>query len=274
VNALLSKLGCILAFTLYLIPPTWAASASDVLPVALMTSGKPTDAPVANSAFAPGPHVTRAPDFVGTITVAQTPMQSKPAIAHPMQDGRDARLFPAVTVEFFTMDGLLVPVQRGAMVRESASVKVPSFWQVIPQVGRVWKEAPDGKWSRAAFPLTLVNDIDNHSVEGLASFLYDGRKVTNLRFQFIQQNAPYLLHQHFVTWGSAATESAANAPTGLAAKRAAAEAELAQRLPTKPWSDLANSLPPGTLAGFGVGPRRRVVLPARPDAIRGLPLSA
>src|SRR4029077_15157915 len=153
VNALLSKLGCILAFTLYLIPPTRAASASDVLPVALMTSGKPTDAPVANSAFAPGPQVTRAPDFVGTITLAQTPMQSDPAIAHPMQDARDARLFPAVTLEFFTMDGLLVPVQQGAMVRESASVKLPSFWQVIPQVGRVWKEAPDGKWSRAAFPL-------------------------------------------------------------------------------------------------------------------------
>jgi hypothetical protein len=251
VNALLPKLGCILAFTLNLVPPASAASASDVLPLALMRSGKPTDAPVANLAFTPGPQVTRAPDFVATITVAQTPMQTKPATAHPMQDGRDARLFPAVTLEFFTMDGLLVPVQRGEMVRESAPVKVPSFWQVIPQFGRVWKERADGKWSRAAFPLTLVNDIDNHSVEGLASFLYDGSKVTELRFQFIQQNAPYLLHQHFVTWGSAATESTVYAPPDLAAKRAEAKAELAQRLPTKPWSDLANSLPPGTLAGFG-----------------------
>ena len=161
-NALPAKLGGILAFTLNLIPPTWAASASDVLPAALMSSGKPTDAPVANSAFAPGPHVTRAPEFVAVITVAQTPMQTKPAVAHPIQDGRDARLFPAVTLEFFTMDGLLVPVRRGEMVSESASVKVPSFWQVIPQIGRVWKEDSDGKWSRAAFPLTLVNDIDNH----------------------------------------------------------------------------------------------------------------
>ena len=145
VNTLLSKLGSILVFTLNLIPVTWAASASDVLPIALMSSGKPTDAPVANSAFAPGPHVTTASDFVSAITVAQTPMQTKPAITRPMQDGRDARLFPAVTLEFFTMDGLLVPVQRGEMVRESASVKVPSFWQVIPQVGRVWKEVSDGK---------------------------------------------------------------------------------------------------------------------------------
>src|SRR5262249_14160708 len=116
---------------------------------------------------------------------------------------------------------------------------------------RVWKEVSDGKWSRAAFPLTLVNDIDNHSVEGLASFLYEGKKVTSLRFQFIQQNAPYLLHQHFITWGSAATSLVPSAPTDLAANRAAAKAELADRLPAKPWSDLVNSLPPGALDGFG-----------------------
>src|SRR5262249_51272031 len=147
VKPLLSKLGSIFAFTLNLFSPTWAASASDVLPVGLMISGKPTDAPVANLAFAAGADVIAAQDFVGAITVAQTPMQTKPAIERPVQDGRDARLFPGVTLEFFTMDGLLVPVQRGEMVRESAPVKVPSFWQVIPQVGRVWKEGSDGKWS-------------------------------------------------------------------------------------------------------------------------------
>jgi len=222
-----------------------------MLPVAVMNSAEPTDAPVANLAFAPGPQTTEAPEFVGAITVAQTPMRAAPAIERPMQNGRDARLFPGVTLEFFTMDGLLIPVQRGEMVHESATVEVASFWQVIPEVGRVWKEASDGKWSRAAFPLTLVNDIDNHSLEGLASFLYDGRKVTHLRFQFIQENAPYLLHQHFVTWGSAATKSAGYAPSDLAAKRAEARAERAERLPAKPWSDLVNSLPPGTLDDFG-----------------------
>ena len=250
-NPLPSKLGGILAFTLSLIPPTWATSTSDIVSVALMNSAEPTDAPVANAAFAPGRQTTEAPEFTGAITIAQTPMRAAPAIERPMQDGRDARLFPAVTLEFFTMDGLLVPVQRGEMVHESASVEVPSFWQVIPEVGRVWKEGSDGNWSRAAFPLSLVNDIDNHSLEGLASFLYDGRKVTHLRFQFIQENAPYLLHQHFVTWGSAATKSVGYAPSDLADKRAEARRERAERLPAKPWSDLVKSLPPGTLDGFG-----------------------
>jgi hypothetical protein len=251
VKTLLSKLGSILALTLCVSPTVWAASASDMLSVALMNSAEPTDAPVANVAFAPGPQAGEAPEFVGSITVAQTPMRTAPAIERAMQNGRDARLFPGVTLEFLTMDGLLVPVQRGEMVHESASVAVPSFWQVIPEVGRVWKEDADGRWSRAAFPLTLVNDIDNHSLEGLASFLYDGSEVTHLRFQFIQENAPYLLHQHFVTWGSAAAKLAAYAASDLAAKRAEARAERAQRLPSKPWSDLVNSLPPGTLDGFG-----------------------
>lgn len=250
-NTLTSKVGNILAFTLTLIPTAWAASASDVLSVAAMNSAEPTRTPVSNRAFAPGSQASEAPEFVGAVSVAQTPMTSRPAIEHPMQNGRDAHLFPGVTLEFFTMDGLLVPVQRGQMVHESAPVAVPSFWQVIPETGRVWRERSDGRWSRAAFPLTLVNDIDNHSVEGLASFLYDGSKVTHLRFQFIQENAPYLLHQHFVTWGSAATRSAAYAPGDLAAKRATARAERAARLPARPWSALVSSLPPGTLDGFG-----------------------
>jgi len=250
-HTLLSKLGIILAITLSLIAPSPFASAADRLSVALMDSAEPTGAPVANSSFAPGPQATEAPEFVGTLVVAQTPMRTAPTIAHPMQNGRDARLFPGVTLEFFTMDGLLVPVQRGEMVQESASGGEQSFWQVIPEVGRVWKEVADGRWSRAAFPVTLVNDTDNHSLEGLASFLYDGRKVTHLRFQFIQENAPYLLHQHFVSWGVAATKSVSYAPGDLAAQRATARAERAGRLPAKPWSALASALPPGTLDGFG-----------------------
>jgi hypothetical protein len=118
-----------------------AQSASDVLPADLMKSGKPLAEPVTNSAFIPEQTAAAAPDFCGVLKIAQTTMQTKPALKHPMQDGRDARLFPGVTLEFFTMDGMLVPVQRGEMVRETAPGKVASYWRVIPQFGRVWKES-------------------------------------------------------------------------------------------------------------------------------------
>jgi hypothetical protein len=245
-----AKLGGAIVFTVCLGSPTSAAPVSTVLPVELMTSDRPTAAPVANRAFVPGEDATAAPEFAGSIMITQTAMQTEPAVKHPMQDGRDARLFPGVTLEFFSMDGKLIPLRRGEMVWESGHVASASFWQVIPGIGRIWKERADGPWSRAAFPLTLVNDIDNHSMEGLASFLYDGGKITRLRFQFIQENAPYLLHQHFVTWGCAATAIAPYRPADPAAQRAEARAELAERLPSKPWSDLTRTVPPSTLDGF------------------------
>ena len=234
----------------------WATLASTALPLELMRSDKPTTEPVANSAFAPAADAMTAPDFAGTLQIAQTPMKTQPQLAHPLQLERDARLFPGITLEFFTMDGILVPVQRGEMVHESRPGQSPSYWAVIPQYGRVWKEPNDGNWSRAAFPIMLVNDTENHAHQGLATFLYDGKSVTNLRFQFIQQTAPYLLHQHFITWGSARVTLAAST-ADLNASRKQAQMELADRLPTKPWSELVKSVPPGALDGFGgpVDPR-------------------
>ncbi len=227
------------------------AAASQQLPVSLMESGKAIPQPITNSAFAPGPRASIAPEFVGTLQIEQSTMQAQPAVEHPILSGRDGRLFPGVTLAFFTMDGILVPVQRGEMVRETATVKSPSYWRVIPQFGRVWKEPGDGHWSRAAFPITLVNDTENHAHQGLASFLYDGDKISSVRFQFIQQTAPYLFHQHFILWGSSRARLTSYAPTDLTGERSAAKAELAARLPTKPWSELVKSLPAGTLDGFG-----------------------
>ena len=168
-----------------------------------------------------------------------------------MIDGRDARLFPGLELEFFTSGGALVPVQRGEMVRESAAATVPSYWRVIPQFGRVWHERADGDWSRAAFPLMLVNDTENHAHQGLATFLYKEGAVSALRFQFVQQTAPYLVRPHFVGWGSAPASLGAADGTRLESRRAEAAAEFAERLPARPWSELVRELPPGTLDGFG-----------------------
>src|SRR5580698_8688925 len=214
------------------------ADASDVLPVSIMLSAKPISEPIANSAFTPGPHTSNALEFVGALQIAQSSMQAKPAIEHPIQDGRDGQLFPGVTLEFFTMNGILVPVQRGEMVRETATVKVASYWRVIPQFGRVWKESGDGRWSRAAFPIMLVNDTENHAHQGLATFLYRPGEVTGLVIQFVQQTGPYLIKQYFVAWGFAPADFAAGDASKLEGRVAQARAELADRLPARPWSEL------------------------------------
>jgi hypothetical protein len=245
-----------------------------------------TDAPVDNAIFYPGAGAAPAPEFAGTLRIRGARMRTSPELQRPVIGGRDARLFPGISLSFFTVDDILVPVRRGEMVAESAPGPTPSYWDVIPQFGRVWREEGADGWSRAAFPLMLVNDTENHAHQGLATFLYrDGGAVRDFSFQFVEQTAPYLLRQHFVAWGRAEVErvelggtdlpaagvagadaaradpaSAGLLGVGLSGLRAQARAELRSRLPSRPWSDLVRMAPAGALNGFGgpVKPQWRV----------------
>jgi CubicO group peptidase (beta-lactamase class C family) len=122
---------------------------------------------------------------------------------------------------------------------------------VIPQFGRVWREKDDGEWSRAAFPLMLVNDTENHAHQGLATFLYRGAEVSALQLQFVQQNAPYLLSPYCQFWGAARATFTNTEVQNSAAQREAAKQELAARLPAQPLAALRKTLPAGTLDGLG-----------------------
>jgi len=278
VSVLLTGLLCSL---MTLATPDRQAVAAEALPAAAILNGRVGSTPIPNSAFYPPTDSVAAPAFHGILQIHPSRLQTLPVLENPVQDGRDARLLPAVALEFFTLGDLLVPVQRGEMLRENASetpkpvgvapassdrLQTPSYWRLIAQVGRVWREKADGEWSRAAFPLMLVNDTENHAHQGLAVFLYKpdaargGYAVSGLIMQFVQQTAPYLLRQHFVAWGSAQVTLAVPDSGALEGYRTSARAELAARLPAKPWSDLLRSVPAGTLDGFGgpVYPKWRV----------------
>jgi hypothetical protein len=231
--------------------PQPARSAEEPLPVQAFETGKSPEAPAANAAFAPGEGALPAPAFDGVLEVRPARMQTLPVLKQPVIDGRDVRIFPGVKLEFFTLGDLLVPVQRGEMVRESGGGPTPSYWRIIPQLGKVWRQKGDGDWSRAAFPVMLVNDTENHAHQGLATFLYRPGQVSGLVFQFIQQTGPYLIKQYFVAWGQASATLAAGDASRLGARRAQVRAELADRLPARPWSELVKSVPAGTLDDFG-----------------------
>lgn len=233
-----------------------AGAAVDALPAKVLLAGRVGPTPVPNAAFHPGSDALAAPAFAGVLRVRQSLLLTEPMIENPVQDGRDARLFPGVSIELFTVGDLLVPLQRGGMLRETTPDATPSYWRLIPQIGRVWREKADGNWSRAAFPLMLVNDTENHAHQGLATFLYRGDEISGLAVQFVQQTAPYLLGRHFVAWGLAHADLAAMDTTALEDLRSAAQRELATRLPARPWADLVKASPPRTLDGFG-GPLDR-----------------
>jgi hypothetical protein len=215
-----------------------------------------TELPAPNEYFRPPSGARTAPEFSGLLHIAQSPIETRPRLNHPKIDGRDAGLFPRITLGFVTAGDVLVPLQRGQIVAERAG-KIASYWSVIPQFGRIWRDpGEEGPWSRAALPLMLVGDTENHSHQGLATFRYKGREVSELEFQLVQQTAPYLLHQHFIGWGRARMKVAPLAAREAALHRQSALAELARRLPHRPWIDLIQETAPESLAGFG-GPVRQ-----------------
>jgi hypothetical protein len=248
----MSSRAFILAAAVSLTASPWAVyAAAEALPVKVFESAHALDAPVANAAFAPPQAALAAPAFTGVLKIHASRLQTLPVLQVPVLQGRDVRIFPAIQLEFFTLGDVLIPVQRGEMVRESGGGSTPSYWRVIPEIGKVWREPSDGDWSRAAFPLMLVNDTENHAHQGLATFLFRSGQVTGVILQFPQQSGPYLIKQYFVAWGFAATELAAGDAGKLEERRAQAQAELADRLPAEPWSVLLKSVPAGVLDGFG-----------------------
>jgi len=228
--------------------------------------------PVDNANFYPGAGDVPGAEFVGTLLVRSARMETAPELQNPVIGGRDARVFPGITLSLFTIGDILVPTRRGEMIASDPTPgETPSYWDVIPQFGRVWQEKGAGGWSRAAFPLMLVNDTENHAHQGLATFLYRDGAVRDFRFQLVEQTAPYLVGQHFVAWGRAEVgrvdplgdevpggrlTSADGAGAGLVELRARARAELGARLPSRPWNDLLQIAPSGALDGFG-GPVKR-----------------
>ena len=99
-----------------------AGPAAEALPPARMLSTDMTASPIANAAFAPGPDALPAPPFAGVLHLGASEMRTLPAIAKPVLDGRDARIFPGITLAFVTLGDTLVPLERGEMVRESAQI--------------------------------------------------------------------------------------------------------------------------------------------------------
>ncbi|HJO03417.1 MAG TPA: hypothetical protein QGG47_05545, partial [Acidobacteriota bacterium] len=244
------------------------SSDSTPLPLDLMLSGSDLAAPVDNASFYPTSDATPAPTLAGRLVIEQTRMQFDPEIPQPVCDGasvelggscrggHDKRLLPAFTLDLFTSGNVLAAAQIGEMLGDERTGGARSYWHVIPQYGRVWRQPGDGDWSRAAFALMLVHDIENHAHQGLASFLYAGSEVTGLRFQFVQQTAPFNIPVHFVAWGAARASFETGALGDLEDQRARVDRELAARLPLRRWDELGaaladEGLPEATLEGFG-----------------------
>ena len=206
---------------------------------------------IANTAFTPDSDaVTEHAPFFGTLRLTETEMTTEPSAFSPRSVlGRDPKLFPGVAISFFTYKGDLVPFTQD-VIRHGSNHRGNSYWDIIVQPGRVWSHADDSGWSRAGFPFALVNSLEGETHNGLATFLYKDGRVSNLRFQIVQQTAPFYIQDHFVAAGLVAATFAPVATNRLSTLKRRYESERADAVPIASWDALAEKVGSAKLANF------------------------
>jgi hypothetical protein len=110
-------------------------------------------------------------------------------------------------------------------------------------------------WSRAGFPFALVNSIEGETHNGLATFLYKDGRVSNLRFQIVQQTAPFYIKDEFVATGLVPATFAHGATGRLHSLKRRYEADRTDAVPIAAWDELAAKVSAADLANFD-GPMR------------------
>ena len=184
-----------------------------------MMAGAPSeDGPIHNDYFMPvGAWEPAHHELSGILKV--------PVINVFAGDGR----FPGFSAGFFTSNGYLIPDDRNIIDGRS------QMWDVILSPGRVWSEPGDEGWSRASFPFVLIGKIWNESHNGLATFLYNDTKVSDLQVQIVQEAAWWA---RFDFWARLELKYRPGSIEGRAELEAAFFEELSQRLPTAPLDAL------------------------------------
>jgi hypothetical protein len=244
-----------------LIGPKWVAADPRITSAELL-SDRWSGGVIANTAFVPGPDAA-APhaQFLGTLQLTEAAMTTDPvAIAPALVLGRDPKMFPGVAISFFTEEGDLVPFTQD-VIRYASKNRGRSYWDIIVQPGQVWSQPGDHGWSRAAFPFALVNSLEGETHNGLATFLYKDRQVSNLRFQIVQQTAPFYIKEDFVASGLVPAIYVPAKTGELPLLRRAYKASLADKVPVAGWHEVAARAGAAELAEFdGSVPARNLVL--------------
>lgn len=205
---------------------------------------------VANSAFAV-PENAAAPlhDLEGTLTVtgaAATDGFSALKDPHGYGTLEAVRHLPDFSATFVQQRGLLVPEERGLQITGN------SAWNLALGLGRVWHENSDDDLTRAAVPFSLIERNANCVHNGLMTFLFSDSAVSQLRYQITSETCEYF---QFDMWGQVDVTLTHEAVPDAAGIRTRADAELADRLPTRSLGQLTTDYPDAGIdvSAFGSG---------------------
>ena len=205
------------------------------------------DGPVQNDYFMPFEDADPAlHEFSGTLAIASTKMSYRRIWARG-----NFGSFPALKINFFTYQGRLVPIERNKLLKSEKStwfhLFYPAFsghWNIILAPGRIWSEPGDNGYSRASFPFTLVHSKWSQTHNGIATFLFDDKHASALRFQIVQEAAP---QAKFDAWGQADMKYLPSPLPDQIALTQRFVNELARQTPIHSWTELEQTYDPKML---------------------------
>jgi CubicO group peptidase (beta-lactamase class C family) len=180
--------------------------------------------------------------LVGTLNVPETPMQTD--IWKHRLSRSAPRYFPGFSVQFFTHKGHLVPVERNIIHPVDGNSR--SSWNLILSPGKVWSESSDNGMSRASFPFVLVSVYSYETHNGIATFLYDASRVSDLRMQIVQE----ISWRKFDFRGHLPMTYTPGPTAGNENVMARFDKEMACQTPIRPWSALKEIADPEFLENF------------------------
>ncbi len=153
---------------------------------------------------------------------------------------------PPFSVQLVQTGSHLVPVVRGVQYTGSP------YWNLAVGAGRAWSEKRDRGQTRASLPFALIERNANCVHNGVLTFLFSKKGISNVRYQVTSETCEYF---QFDLFGQVDATYDPGGVKGAARIRTAYAAEVADRLPTKPISALTTDHPDADidLSAFGGG---------------------
>ncbi len=143
------------------------------------------------------------------------------------------RHLPDFSFQFVQNGSYLIPVRQGLVITGNAA------WNYIVGPGRVWREKSDKGYMRASLPFALIERNQNCVHNGEMTFLFNRTKrpnISEVRYQVTQETCLYF---KLDMWGQLSSTYTPGSIANAQALENAEAAEVANRLPTKPFGSLA-----------------------------------
>ncbi len=217
-----------------------------VLTFEQLISGPAPDSPVDEVALAAAPGAGDAgAAFEGRLELVDSGLSGQIEVIRGDSDvDPDLARLPSFDFAFVQDDGYLIPEQRGLIITDHPT------WNYYLEPGRVWTEEADMGHTRASFPFALVPKDGNSTYNGTMTFLFDETSISNVWYQITQETS-FFFRANF--WGLLEANYHPESVASAGEIRAAHRAEIENRFPTKPISQLAIDYPDVDPSRFGAG---------------------